>query len=377
MYSSANTSSFPQFRRFPKEIRLFVWERAIPEPRIVHIVQDPVTRAMKSYTSIPEILRVNHESFSVASKQYHRAFRCCKPGQDQPDEDTSYVWFDFERDFLLIDYDMAGELWPSSEDWLAISTNPLRYSSVRWFPDYEVKRIRNLAWYTKPSYVTEDEHIWRLFTGLRKWFLVQELMGSGIVLEPRNIHSSEDSIRKIRQYHLMPSYDLSFWDVCGEEDVNFGACMRLFDIAKKAYRPMLGPRELLRHPSTPSMRVRQALEFCMNRSHLNNAPLPEITYKFMISPSLKNKFKEEKLRYEAHILQNIQNHEEHKAENCNCDMTGQYWRSEMRIMARHLDTPRPLTRGNARTLINKSRRSCATEDFSILATRGKKHILSI
>ncbi|KAF7880011.1 uncharacterized protein EAF02_007648 [Botrytis sinoallii] len=332
MSSAADASSFPQFRRFPKEIRLSIWEHTIPEPRIVHIVQDAATRAMKSYTSIPTILHINHESFSVASKQYHRAFRCCKPGQDKPDKDVSYVWFDFERDFLLIDYTMAGELWPSSEDWSATSTNPLRYTSV-----------------------AEDEHIWRLFTGLRQWFLVQELMGCGNVLEPRSVHNSKPSIRKIEQYHLAPSYDLSFWDVSGEEDVNFELCMRLFDIAKKAPQPTLEPRELLRYPSTTSRRIRQALEFSINRSHLNNTPLPEITQKVMLSPSLKNKFMEEKLRYEAHILENTQNHEEHKAENCNCHTTGKYWRSEMKTMARHLDTPRPLTRGNTRSRVIKSR----------------------
>lgn len=266
MSSAANTPSFPQFRRFPKEIRLSIWECAIPEPRIVHIVQDAATRAMKSYTSIPAILRVNHESLSVASKRYRRAFRCCKPGQDKPDEDTSYVWFDFERDFLLIDRDTTGQLWPPSEDdWLANSTNPLHYSSVRRFPDEDAKRIRNLAWYTKPSYDTEDEHIWRVFTGLRQWFLVQEIMGSGIVLQPRIIICrSQNAIRKIEQYHLTPSYDLFFWDVCGEEDVDFELCMRLFDIAKKAYRPLLGPQEPFRYPSAPSMRIRQALKFCMN-----------------------------------------------------------------------------------------------------------------
>ncbi|TGO29818.1 hypothetical protein BPAE_0010g00010 [Botrytis paeoniae] len=175
MSSAANTSSFPQFRRLPKEIRLSVWERAIPEPRIVHIVRDAITRVMKSYNSIPAILRVNHESFSISSKHYRRAFRCCKPGQDQPYEDTSYI------------------------------------------------------------------------------------------------------------------------------------------------------------------------------------PLPEIKHGVLISPSLKNKFKEEKLRYEAYILQNIQNHEEHKAEKCNCDMTDEYWRSEMQITEYNLDRIPPLTRGNSRTRINKSR----------------------
>ncbi|TGO57999.1 hypothetical protein BOTNAR_0189g00010 [Botryotinia narcissicola] len=252
MSSAANTPTFPQFRRFPKEIRLSIWERAIPESRIVHIVQDAATRAMKSYTSIPAILRVNSESLSVASKHYRRAFRSCQPGQDQPDKDTSYVWFDFERDFLLIDYNMTGELWASPEDRLANSTNPLLYTTVRWIPDDDVKRIKNLAWYTNPSFVAQNEHIWSFFTGLRQWFLVQELMGSENVLEPRKISNSKPSLRKIAKHNLTPSYDLSFWDAWGEEHVDI-------------------------------------------KNH-KKATLPQVDNRVMINPSLKEKFREDKQR---------------------------------------------------------------------------------
>ncbi|TEY65454.1 hypothetical protein BOTCAL_0140g00190 [Botryotinia calthae] len=251
MFSAANTPSFPQFRRFPKEIRLSIWEHAIPEPHVVHIVQDLVTRAMKSYTSIPTVLRINQEPFSVASKQYRRAFRCCKPGQDQPDEDTSYVWFDFERDFLLIDYNIT----------------------VRWFPDDEVKRIRNLAWYMNPLHFVNNEAIWNLFTGLRKWLLVTELMGSGNILKPRNIPSSKASLLKIAKYHLTPSYDLSFWDVRGKEYLEVKACIELFDKAKMAHRPMLGPQSLPRYARSFSARFMKAWRFYINRSPLDKTSM--------------------------------------------------------------------------------------------------------
>ncbi|THV49245.1 hypothetical protein BGAL_0205g00230 [Botrytis galanthina] len=356
MSFAANTPSFPQFRRFPKEIRLSIWECAIPKPRIVHIVQDAATRAMKSYTSIPAILHVNHESLSVASKRYRRAFRCCKPGQDKPDEDTSYVWFDFERDFLLIDYNMTGELWASPEDRLDNSTNPLLYTTVRWIPDDDVKRIRNLAWYINLSYVAQDEHIWRFFTGLRQWFLVEELMGSENVLEPRKICSSKASLRKIAQHNLTPSYNLSFWDVWGEEHIDIQVCVGLFEIAKMAHRPLLGPRELPRCSIVSSLRMRKALRFCIdvlwltnNKQNHKKAPLPQIDNRVMINPSLKEKFREDKQRYESYILRNIEKHEEHKAEDCDCEMTEENLLRESEIVSSRFTRFQPLVRGNPST----------------------------
>ncbi|KAF7884051.1 uncharacterized protein EAF01_011474 [Botrytis porri] len=337
MSSAVNTSSFPPFRRFPKEIRLSIWERTIPEPRIVHIIQDAATRAMKSYTSIPAILRVNHESFSVASQIYRRAFRCSKPGQDKPDEDTSYVWFDFERDFLLIDYNMTGQLWASPEDQLANSTNPLLYTTVRWIPDDDVKRIRNLAWYSNPSHIAQNEHIWKLFTELEKWYMVTELMGSGNVVEPRNIRSSVTSLRKIAEYNLTPSYDLSFSSVWGEEHVDVQACIRLFERAKMAHRPMLGPRKLPFDSNIPLKQLRRAMKCYIDRWHSNRTPLGiHIDYRVMINPSLKNKFIEDKKRYESYILQNIEKHEEHKAEECDCEITEENWLGESRSMTGQL-----------------------------------------
>ena len=217
---------------------------------------------------IPTVLCINQESFSVASKQYRRAFRCCKPGQCQPDDDTSFVWFDFERDSLLIDYNLAVELWSSREDQLANRINPLLYTSVRWFPDDEVKRIRNLAWYMDRYRVPRDEYIWKLFTGLKKWYVITELMGSGNILEPRSIQSSEASLRKVAKYHLTPSYDLSFWDVRGEEHLEVKTCIESLDKAKMACRPMLGPRILPRYACISSVRFKMALRFCSDASSL-------------------------------------------------------------------------------------------------------------
>ncbi|TGO09564.1 hypothetical protein BTUL_0161g00170 [Botrytis tulipae] len=200
---------------------------------------------------------------------------------------------------------MTGELWPSPEDWLANGTNPLRCTSVRWIPDDNVKRIRNLAWYTNPSYVAQDEHIWSFFTGLRQWFLVQELMGSENVLEPRKISNSKPSLRKIAEHNLTPSYDLSFWDVWGEEHVDI-------------------------------------------KNH-KKAPLPQIDNRVMINPSLKEKFREDKQRYESYILRNIEKHEEHKAEDCDCEMTEKKWLRELAIVSSRFTTFQPLVRGNPST----------------------------
>ncbi|TGO46600.1 hypothetical protein BCON_0316g00110 [Botryotinia convoluta] len=330
MFFVANTPSFPQFRRFPKEIRLSVWERAIPEPRIVHIVRDAVTRAMKSYTSIPAIPRVNHESFPVASKHYHRAFSCCNPVQDKPDEDTLYVWFDFERDFLLIDYDTTGQLWPSPEVWLA-----------------------------------------------------NKLMGSGNVLQLRHVENSEASIRRATKYSLVPSYDLSFCDVKGADHVDVQDCIRLFDTAKMSYRPMLGPLELPRL-SRDFQNVTYLAQLSVFTRYIPTRHLRkiEIDGRNMVNLRLKAKFEEERERYEAYILQNLKNYDEHRAGECNCKMTEAQWLSEFEIATQYFseNPPQSLELPHDHRQLDISSRkkigqnhssffpeSCGTEDFSMLA----------
>ncbi|KAF7936582.1 uncharacterized protein EAE97_007948 [Botrytis byssoidea] len=291
---------------------------------------------MKSYTSIPAILRVNSESLFVASKHYRRAFRCCQPGQDQPDKDTSYVWFDFERDFLLIDYNMTGELWASPEDRLANSANPLLYTTVRWIPDDDVKRIRNLAWYRNPSQSTDFDFIWRLFTGLKKWFLVQELMGSGNILQLRHVENSEASIRRATKYNLVRSYDLSFCDVKGADHVDVQECIRLFDTAKMSYGPLLGPLEL---PSLPGdfkdVTYLAKLSDFGRILPTRNLRKFEIDGKHMVNLRLKAKFEEERKLYEAYIRQNLKNHNEHRSEDCNCKVTELRWLRGLELVNRY------------------------------------------
>ncbi len=129
----------PSFRRFaelPCEVRLLIWEAALPGPRVVHLrsarlaryrcgrvrsdismfpcAESPLffdqipspyyskigpkidLRGFKSDSPPPTLLFVCRESFKIASKRYQRAFGT---KWSLPE-----VWFDFKQDTLYLDY---------------------------------------------------------------------------------------------------------------------------------------------------------------------------------------------------------------------------------------------------------------------------------
>jgi hypothetical protein len=78
---------FPQFGNLPKEIRLEIWEAALPGPRIVELRERPFKignllnrnhrtpkAGFKSYCRALDILFACRESHEVAIKHYERAF---------------------------------------------------------------------------------------------------------------------------------------------------------------------------------------------------------------------------------------------------------------------------------------------------------------
>ncbi|KUJ06298.1 uncharacterized protein LY89DRAFT_542662, partial [Mollisia scopiformis] len=90
-------TSFLQFGELPKEIRLAIWEAAIPGPRIVDLRDQPLKitagelkdqireqkekmfgfhpmGGFKSKCPAPEILFACRESHEVATRYYERAF---------------------------------------------------------------------------------------------------------------------------------------------------------------------------------------------------------------------------------------------------------------------------------------------------------------
>ncbi|KAE9379612.1 hypothetical protein N431DRAFT_327256, partial [Stipitochalara longipes BDJ] len=92
-------TSFPQFSLLPPELRLIVWEFAIPDPRAIRYsslsYSDFRIRTRSSIYSLeqtlPSILHACYDSRKEALKRYRLAFavELCKP-----------VYFDFERDML-------------------------------------------------------------------------------------------------------------------------------------------------------------------------------------------------------------------------------------------------------------------------------------
>lgn len=89
--AAAIDHSFPQFSRMPKEIRLLIWEMALPDPRVVTIESKPMKKAaadessrgffefmspigITSDSSPPHILLACREAFSVVSKFYEPVF---------------------------------------------------------------------------------------------------------------------------------------------------------------------------------------------------------------------------------------------------------------------------------------------------------------
>lgn len=250
MSSSAITASFPKFGDLPKEIRLSIWEFAIPDYRIVHIMKDVKTFAVKSRTRIPNLLHVNKESFAVASKVYRPAFRCCKPGHSEPDEDTPYVWFDFERDFVLLD-DQILENFPAVHKTFQSAGS---YNYEDWFPVDESRCIKNIA-----SYVSLVDHsvqqLLTFFTGLRRWFEVNEIMGSANTWKESCLRGAPFSDERYHDKDFWPSYNLSFWDVRGEETIEILNSIRLFQQVHESKYPILVPNEVFFHSARGTWQI--------------------------------------------------------------------------------------------------------------------------
>jgi hypothetical protein len=107
---AVNDPSFPKFRNLAKEIRLEIWEAALPGPRIVELRERPFKienllnrshltpmTSFKSYCRALDVLFACREPREVAVKHYERAF----------DMAASHLgtWFDFHRDVLYICWD--------------------------------------------------------------------------------------------------------------------------------------------------------------------------------------------------------------------------------------------------------------------------------
>jgi hypothetical protein len=227
--SSDGEGTFILFGKLPKEIRLMIWNEALPGPRIVFLeldfpetqpywrrvwsnraideTEDIITEegddildekdiyinelgeevgfpinhaaAFKSKTPAPALLFVCLESFEVASKMYFLAFGS---SEGRPE-----VWFNFEKDILLLDWGFA-------------AGPGIQYGPEEFLE--ELRQIKNLAVVHADSFPEnfefEDHEEWLgaillSFTGTKRLYIV----------DWGNNHPPEDKSRLI----FMPSND--------------------------------------------------------------------------------------------------------------------------------------------------------------------------
>jgi len=184
MSDLVDTSSleFPQFNKFPREIRLATWKLAIPEPRIVHLKHsrmraddddwrfqvrsdgeippphgksadheheghavDPWSRwGFKSDSQIPSLLLVCRESFLAVSQSYSLTFSGTRA--------IPQTYFDFRRDTLYLNVDSLD----SSCEGGYSSGNPLATITAKHLNEADVARVEHLA--IDPTAITTFLH---------------------------------------------------------------------------------------------------------------------------------------------------------------------------------------------------------------------------
>jgi hypothetical protein len=107
---------FTLFSWLPVEIRLLVWKHALPGPRTVTISSNDICINLspgKLFTCfvathnadiVPTILHASKESRAVAKKYYELAFgiRLSNYLSGKGEKRSGGIWFDFDRDILLM-----------------------------------------------------------------------------------------------------------------------------------------------------------------------------------------------------------------------------------------------------------------------------------
>jgi len=131
---SSHASAFNKFRELPAELRVKIWQHAMPEARTIAIKAPPTTyheplvslegamftanedvrpaETWQSAAQVPALLHVNSEARHEAHKHYHLALGV---GKAQP-----RIYVDFARDTIFIGHeqlrDHTASLWASTQD---------------------------------------------------------------------------------------------------------------------------------------------------------------------------------------------------------------------------------------------------------------------
>ncbi|KAH8595078.1 hypothetical protein B0O99DRAFT_158032 [Bisporella sp. PMI_857] len=142
-HDATSTSShglmFTIFNQLPTELRLKIWEAALPDPRVINIRQKELRKRRPGYdimgvtsdTKTPSVLLACRESYSVSSKFYTPSFA---PAGSIPE-----TYFDLQRDTLYLRFDTFALI--SDGDWYGNTMDELGWL----YDSANLKRVQNLA----------------------------------------------------------------------------------------------------------------------------------------------------------------------------------------------------------------------------------------
>ncbi|KAH6668516.1 hypothetical protein B0J14DRAFT_167205 [Halenospora varia] len=143
--TSSPSLLFKLFNRLPIELRLKIWEAALPDPRVINIRQKKLRKTRRgrdmmgvtSDTKAPSVLFACRESYSVASKFYTPSFALA--------HSIPETYFDLERDTLYLRFDTFALL--SNGYWYDNTMDALEYL----YDSANLKRVQNLAVLVDPD----------------------------------------------------------------------------------------------------------------------------------------------------------------------------------------------------------------------------------
>jgi hypothetical protein len=274
-------TSFHLFPQLPLELRLQIWEEAIPSPRILHIKEtapssDPGSydHQRRNWTTTaqvppPSMLLVNHESFDVASKYYELAFPTKKDVQ-YPQQGCSRTWIDFQRDVVYIDRQSFKQRYlrnPRS------CQRPLATSGL-----LDRGRIVNLAFKGDDFLgrgARQDNHIvvhdiYREFPALKQLYIVID---------------HYVSTRYDEHYFKAVTRDLVFLDIPGWEHINASKVLNLYDDASPSCH-IFSPRTVDFTRMIVDENQLKQRHFISDLYSSGFESLPPISYKVMCSAKL-------------------------------------------------------------------------------------------
>lgn len=313
------------FPKLPKEIRLMIWEAALPGPRIVPIVQRELNKTIGQWeeendttwppdddkgertadekascrdlaarawgvdeedyrkvplvgmacgapTIIPDVFMACKEAYAVATKQYKRTFGCA---HSEPE-----TYFNFKLDTLYIDY----ENFDSFRDPDSWSENPFQLDAWNGFRgEYaeNAKNVQRLAVRVPTGSMMEsfDEDIadiLRTFRGLEEIF---------VIVRPND---AEDIIFEKEQLS-----DLNMIDPVEDVDEAIEICQDYIWKEEELYEQTYGGFDLVELPDIPWIQGPNINQLRLEELQQREGwALPQIEEKRMVSRAVKDAYEQ-------------------------------------------------------------------------------------